>query len=272
MKLHIHHLGFFFTILIGLVLSGCAPVITGSTEVDKSAFGAKKRFAVVSIQSPKTFRGEKGWGQMFKKDDEIRGMNTQPLIDALRPKIVGSLQKNKNFSLVPEKTLLSSAAYKNLAEDKREMKVLFSSEEINVAKNYKYISDPEKYAKLAKDLGLDGVIGITVALGVGRDQGGAIGYAGLALGAQSYSAMATVMAVAYDKNGKVIWKDITVKMADPSDTKAIFLVDTTKILDTNFEKFHPSAIEIGGKAIDILLARFDDAMAGKAVSSMQSFK
>jgi hypothetical protein len=41
---------------------------------------------------------------------------------------------------------------------------------------------------------------------------------------------------------------------------------------TNFEKLHPSAIEIGGKAVDVLLARFDDTMAGKSVSSMQSMK
>lgn len=33
-----------------------------------------------------------------------------------------------------------------------------------------------------------------------------------------------------------------------------------------------TAVEIGGKAIDVLLARFDDTMAGKSVSSIQSMK
>ncbi len=48
-------------IIFGLMISGCSTVaITGSTDVDKKAFGPHKKFAVVSIASMKTFQGEKG--------------------------------------------------------------------------------------------------------------------------------------------------------------------------------------------------------------------
>jgi hypothetical protein len=41
----------------------------------------------------------------------------------------------------------------------------------------------------------------------------------------------------------------------------------------DFEKMHPSVLETGGKAIDVLLlARFEDTMAGKKVDSVQSVK
>ncbi len=260
------------TVIVGLMVSGCAQmVITGSADVDKQAFGAKKKFAVVSIASMKTFRGEQGLGQMFKNNDDIPGMNTQPLINKLDHKIIVTLGKSKYFTLLPEDKVLSSKAYKNLAEDERVMKVLFMSETMNAANNYKYISDEKKYAKLAKDLGVDGVIGITVNFSI-TSGGGKLNVMGLSLGKKSYSATATITAIAYNKNGAVIWKDSTMKEADPDDTKAIILIDTSSITDTNFEKLHPSAIEIGGKAADILLARLDDTMAGKEVSRIQSVK
>jgi hypothetical protein len=260
------------TVIIGLMVSGCAPMaITGSADVDKKAFGAKKKFAVVSIASLKTFRGEQGLGQMFKNNDDIPGMNTQPIINKLDSKIIRTLDSSKYFTLLPENTVLTSKAYKNIAEDEKVMKVLFMSETMNPANHYKYISDEKKYAKLAKDLGVDGVIGITMNFTI--SEGGGKFYLGpLSLGKKSYSAMASISAIAYNKNGEVIWKDSTMKEAEPGDTKAIVLIDTSSMTDTNSEKLHPSAIDIGGKAVDVLLARFDDTMAGKETSVFQSAK
>jgi len=258
--------------LFGVMISGCAPMaITGSADVDKKAFGAKKKFAVVSIASLKTFQGEQGLTQTFTSNDKIPGVNTQPLINKLRPKIIGSLNKSKYISLVTEDTVLESKAYKNFAEDERVMKVLFMSEPINVANNYKYISDEHKYAKLAKDLGVDGVIGITMNFSIASGKT-SLNVMGLSLGKKSYSAMASISAIAYNKDGAIIWKDSTIKEAEPGDKKAIILIDTSNMTDTNFEKLHPSAIEIGGKAVDVLLARFDDTMAGKETSRFQSMK
>lgn len=260
------------TVIIGLMISGCAPMaVTGSADVNKQAFGAKKKFAVVSIASMKTFHGEQGFTQMFKNNDDIPGMNTQPIINKLDSKIIHTLDNSKYFTLLPENRVLASKAYKNLAEDDRVMKVLFMSETMNVANHYKYVSDEKKYAQLAKDLGVDGVIGITVNFSVAASKG-YVSVMGLSLGKKSYSAMAAISAVAYNKDGEVIWKDSTLKEAEPGDTKAIILIDTTDITSTDFEKFHPSAVEIGGKAVDVLLARFDDTMSGKETSMFQSMK
>jgi len=262
------------TIVIGLMVSGCATkVITGSADVDKNSFGAKKKFAVVSIASLKTFQGEQGLMQLFKSNDNIPGVNTQPIINKLRPRIIGALGKSKHFTLMPENAVFSNKAYKSLEEDEKVVKVLFMSEAINVADSYKYVSaeNEKKYAKLASDLGVDGVIGITVSFSVSSG-GGALNAVGLSLGRKNYSAMASVSAVAYNKNGAVIWKDSTVKEADPGDKKAIILVDTTGVTDTNFEKLHPSAVEIGEKAMGVLLARLDDTMTGKEASKIQSVK
>jgi len=258
--------------IIGLMVSGCAQMsVTGSADVDKKAFGAKKKFAVVSIASLKTFRGEQGLGQMFTNNDNIPGMNTQPIINQLDQKIIRTLGSCRYFTLLPEHTVLASRAYRNTAEDDKTMKILFMTENMNVANHYKYISDKEKYAKLAQELGVDGVIGITMNFSIASSKG-FVSIMGLSLGKKSYSAMASISAIAYNKKGEVIWKDSTLKEAEPGDTKAIILLDTTDMTNTDFEKFHPSAVEIGGKAVDVLLARFDDTMAGKETSMFQSVK
>ena len=265
-------IGLALTVSIGLMASGCTSMsITGSADVDKKYFGAKKKFAVVSIASLKTFQGEQGFAQKFKSNDNIPGVNTQPIINKLHPKIISALGNTKYFTLVSEDAVLSSNAYRSFAEDEKVMKILFLKEQINVAGNYKYVSDEQKYAKLAKDLGVDGVIGITMNFTVSNG-GGKLNIMGLSLGKKSYSAMATISAVAYNKNGEVIWKDSTTKEAEPGDSKAIVLIDTSSMTSTNFERLHPSAVEVGGKAVDVLLARLDDTMAGRKVSSFQSVK
>lgn len=258
--------------IIGLMLSGCAQMaITGAPDVNKKAFGANKRFAVVSIASLKTFQGEQGLAQKFQSNDNIPGVNTQPIINKLRPKIIGAFSRTRNFTLVSEDAVLASSAYRNIAEDEKVMKILFITEPINTATSYKYVSNEQKYAKLAKDLGVDGVIGVTMNFTV--NEGGGKFYLGpLSLGKKSYSAMASISAVAYDRSGQVIWKDSTMKEAEPGDSKAIVLLDTSGMTDTLFEKLHPSAVEIGGKAVDVLVARLDDTMAGREVSRIQSVK
>lgn len=255
-----------------LTLAGCSPmVITGSADVDKMAFGPKKRFAVVSIAATKTIQAEKGVTQLFKDTDEIPGANTQPLIDAVKPKIIKALAAHKDIRLLSERKLLKSKAYKQTVEDERMMKVLFMSDPINVAKGYKYLSEPKKYAQLAKQLNVDGVIGIHMGFSISSGKGG-LSINGLTFGKKSYRPVASISAVAYDRNGKQIWKDSTIKMAEEGDDKAIFLFDFSDITATNYQKMHPKAIEIGKKAVDVLVARFDDTLSGKGSNSVQSMR
>ncbi len=262
----------FLTAVMALSLGACAPmVITGGADVQKTAFGPKKRFAVVSIASTKTITAEKGITQLFKKTDEIPGADTQPLINALKPKVIKSLSRDKNITLVSERKVLNSRAYKKMNEDERKFQVLFASDEINVAKHYKYFSNPEKYAQLARELKVDGVIGITMGFAITSDKAG-LSVNGLSFGRKAYRPVATITAVAYDRNGELIWKDSTVKQAEPGDTKAIFLFDFSDMTATNYEKMHPKAIEIGGEAVEVLLSRLDDTLSGKGTSSIQSMK
>lgn len=256
---------------VGLLLLGCAPrySITGATDLDKSAFGEKKRFAVVSISSHKTIAGDKGLTGLFKNADEIPGANTQPLIDQLSPKIISVLGESRHFNLVPANTVLSSNAYKNIDEDERIMKILFTKNQINVAPDYKYISNSEKYAQLAKELGVDGVIGITATFAVVSDKGW-LSINGLTLGKKNYRATSGVSAVAYNRDGKEIWSDVAVKEAEPGDSKAILLIDISDFSSADMMKLHPSFLSIGDKAVNALLARFDDTMAGKKVSKVQN--
>lgn len=253
-------------------VAGCAPMaVTGAPDLDKTAFGAKKKFAVVSIAALKTFQGERALGDGFKSADDVPGANTQPLIDKLEPKIIHALSHSGHFYLLPESRVLHSRAYKQITEDEKVTKVLFITADMNVARNYKYISDPQKYAKLAKDLGVDGVIGITMNFGISSG-GSRFGINGLNFGKKTYSATAGISAVAYNQNGEIVWKDSTIKEAEPDDSKAIIVIDTGAFTGADFEKMQPSAVVIGGKAVDVLLARFDDALAGKTVESVQSMK
>lgn len=258
--------------LTALLVSACSPmVITGETDVEKTAFGSKKRFAVVSISATKDFEGEKGFTQMFQDNDEIPGANSQPLIDAVKPQIIKKLGINRNIHLIPESAVLRSKAYKNIKEDERKISVLFSTRDVNVAKGYKYINTQEKMASLAKSLNVDGVIAIGMTFNVVTSKGGA-SIMGFSFGSKSYSPAASASVVAYDRSGREIWNDSTMKLAEPGDKKAIFLLDFSDVTSTNFKKMHPKAIEIGNKAVDVLLARLDDTLSGKGTSSFQSMK
>jgi len=259
-------------VFLAYVLAGCATsVYTGKADVDKAAFGPSKRFAVVSIASVKYFQGEQGFFQMFKSNDKIPGADTQLMLDKLKPKILKSLEHSHYIRLLSERRVLRSRAYHNVKEDERVMKVFLFSYDMNVAHHYKYISDPKKFAELARALGVDGVISVDMTFSVMSSKGG-LSINGLSFGKKSYSASVAISALAYDKSGNVIWKDSTVKEAEPGDTKHIVLLDTSDMTATDFKKFQPSAIEIGGKAVDVLLARFNDTMTGKEVSAMQSMK
>ena len=255
--------------LLAALLAGCAaPVITGGADVEKTAFGERKRFAIVTIASNRNFSGERALLDTFKSPDNVPGANSQPIIDRLSPRIVSALGQTRNFLLVPEARVLGNRAYKTAAEDPRQQGAAIFSIDLNVAQGYRYFSEPQKYAKLAQDLGVDGVIAVYVHFSVSAlDMGGNI--RGIALGAKRYSTSASASAIAYNQKGEVIWKDTTHKEADPADTRAVVVLDTSMFTGADFLKLQPSAVEIGGKAIEVLLARLDDTIAGRPVDRVQ---
>ena len=181
---------------------------------------------------------------------------------------MSTLGQTRNFILVPESRVLGNRAYKMAAEDPRQQGAAIFTVDMNVAQGYRYFSEPQKYAKLAQDLGVDGVIAVYVHFGVSAtNMGGAI--KGIALGAKRYSTTASASAIAYNQKGEVVWKDQTHKEADPEDTRAVVVLDTSMFTGADFVKLQPSAVEIGGKAVEVLISRLDDTIAGRSVDRVQ---
>lgn len=254
---------------LAALLAGCAaPVITGSADVDKAAFGGKKRYAVVSIASNKNFTGERALLDTFKDSENVPGANSQPMIDKLGPRIVGTLARSSQFSLVPEARVLSHRGYRAVGEDPRQQGAAIFSMDLNVAQGYRYFSEPQKHAKLAQELGVDGVIAVHVHFSVSATDIGA-NIRGVPLGAKRYSTTAVASAIAYNQKGEVVWKDQTQKEADSADTKGVVVIDTSMFTGADYFKLQPSAVEIGGKAVEVLLARLEDTLAGRSVDRVQ---
>lgn len=257
-----------FTLCAVLMLSGCTMAITGSAKVQQESFGEQKRFAVVTIASGKEFSGEKGFAQMFKKSENIKGLDTQPVIDKLMPVIRAKFAQTGYYTSVPMKKVVNSKSYRNLQEDEKVQKLAFFRNDLNVAKGYKYFSDPQKLALLARDLKVDGVICVVVNFSVETMKSGV--YVAVAtFGKKEYAANATISVIAYDADGNVLWKDTTMKQAEPGDKKAIIVMDFSDFASTNFEKMHPSAVLIGEHAVDVIVQRFKNTMEGKGTSIFQ---
>lgn len=255
-------------IALAMITSGCAMALTGRAKVQKEAFTPKKRYALVSISAVRDFMGERSVGEMFKDASEIDGLNTQPVIDELVSDIRAKFAKTGYFTSLPMKQIVTSKAYRAVEEDEKVFKVAFTSNEMIVAKGYKYLSDPQKLAKLARDLNVDGVITVTMSFAIQSGKSG-LNVMGLSFGKKEYASDATITALAYDRDGNVLWKDTTVKQADPDDKKAIVVFDTSDWTATNFRKMHPSAVRVGSYSIDVLLGRFADTLEGRGTSTFQ---
>lgn len=262
-----------------VLLSGCSMALTGRAEVDQQAFTKEKKYALVTISAAKEFSGEQGLFQMFKDNESIRGINTQPVVDNLVPVIRKKLAQTGYFTSVPMKTIVNSPSYKLLDEDETVTGVGIFSTELNVGNGYKYLVDEQKLSQLAQDLEVDGVICVNMAFSVvamksslSLAASNLLGGLPLSVGEKEYASSVSMSLTAYDAAGTLIWEDTTVKQAEPGDEKAIVLMDLSDLTDTNFEKMHPSAILIGGYATDVLVERFQSTMEGKKTSIFQRTK
>jgi hypothetical protein len=253
--------------------------ITGRADVDQQSFTKEKKYALVTISAAKKFSGEKGLFQMFKDNENIKGINTQPVVDELVPVIRRKLAQTGYFTSVPMKTIVNSPSYQLLAEDEKVRSAGIFSTELNVGDGYKYLADEQKLSRLARDLYVDGVICVNMAFSVvamksalGLAASNLLGGLPLSVGEKEYASSVAMSLTAYDTAGNLIWEDSTVKQAEPGDEKAIVLMDLSDLTDTNFEKMHPSAVLIGSYATDILIERFQSTMEGKKTSIFQKTK
>ncbi len=270
---------------LGLILclvicvSGCSMAMTGRAKVDQEAFKKEEKYALVTIAATKEFSGEQGFFQMFKDNEDVQGIDTQPVIDELVPVVRAKLAQTGYFTSVPMRVIVNSDPYKQLDEDEKISKMGLFKTDLNVARGYKYLADKKKLASLAKELNVDGVICVNMGFSVvamksslSAAASSLMGGIPLTVGEKEYASNVTVSLVAYDADGNLLWEDTSIKQAEPGDEKAIVLLDISDLTETNFEKMHPSAVLVAGYAVDVLVKRFQDTMEGKKTSIFQQIK
>jgi hypothetical protein len=243
-------------IIIGVAFMGCTMIISPGAKVDDTSFGETKTCAIVTIAGTQKLQAQKGFLQMFKKVPE---QNTQPVLDKLSPEVIKAFHKSKHLAVKSEKMVLNNKAYKNLSTDEPVQKVLFMKSELNTAKGYKFITDPNKLSQLAKDLNVDGVIAVNMNFSVSSGVAG-----GLGIGVKRFKVITGVSAIAYDRNGKQVWKDAVHKSSELADSQLALIADVRSV---DFKKLKPYAVKAGKEALNVLVARLDDGLKGKHVGA-----
>jgi hypothetical protein len=173
--------------------------------------------------------------------------------------VIKAFRKSKHLTVKSEKRVLNSKAYKNLKADEPVQKVLFMKVELNTAKGYKFISDPQKLSRLAKDLNVDGVIVVGMNFSVSSGIAG-----GLGIGVKRFKVVTAVSAMAYDSNGKLVWKDAIHKSSELADSQLAVIADVRSV---DFKKLKPHAFKAGQEGLNVLVARLDDGLEGKRVGA-----
>ncbi len=239
------------------IVSGCMTVISPGIKIDPQSFGKKKKYAVVTIVGTKKLAAQKGLLQMFKGD--IPEQDTQSILNKLRPEVIKSFTRSKHLKIKPEKQVLGSNAYQKLKGEEPVQKVMFMKTELNTAKGYKFITDTETLTRLAVDLKVDGVIIVSMNFSVSSGVAGGAG-----VGVKRFKVLAGVSAVAYDREGKVVWKDAVHQSSGLADSQLAVVADVRNV---DFKKLKPHAVKAAKEGLKVLIQRFDDSMEGKKVGS-----
>jgi basic membrane lipoprotein Med (substrate-binding protein (PBP1-ABC) superfamily) len=232
-----------------MVLAGCA-----TSSATKQAFGASKRFAIVSIYASPMIGNSSG-NQMggsvlglvkaASKDSGYRN-GADKVFAETTPMIVAEFSKSRRYRLMPPNSVVQSNAYRAVAGD--DPNIMFTS--LLTAKGYKFFRDEEKVKRLAKALNVDGVIIISTHYGYTFS---GVGVAGLVAGGVHH-ANATLVVSAFDRNGNVIWRDTQKGKAEkgiPSFGESV-----------NFVKLHPLLVEATADSTKKMLERLEEMLKG----------
>lgn len=240
--------------VIMFLFAGCATTITPGAKIDTESFSKIKKIAIVTIAGTKEIKAKKGVFQSFK---DVPEQNTQPVIDKLRPEVINAFQKSKHLKVESEKRVLKAAAYRHLKADEPVQKVAVWTLDFNTAQGYKFIRDPEKLSKLAKDLNVDAVVAVRMNFWVNSGVAGGFG-----IGVKRFKVVTGLYAVAYDKNGKEVWTDSVHESSELADSQFVFIADVRNV---DFEKLKPHAFNSAKEALGVLVGRLDDGLDGKHV-------
>jgi hypothetical protein len=239
---------------IGLTLSGVflLAALQGCSSVgaihQKDAFGSTKTYAVVTVMASEKVGcigsgGNPCNGGVFGlvntlTDSNAYSEDATQVLENTYPVAVKVLRASANVKIVEAK---GQRAYRDAVADEQPAGMMRPRH--TVAKGYKYFSN-EKFAKLAKDLKVDGVIVVTLSYSAslsGFQVGGLGG---------GYQARTTVMVTAVDKDGKTVWFDYAAGQSEDSVSRVAGAVD--------FPKLRPMFGESTDKATKSLMDNFNE--------------
>lgn len=230
-----------------LVFSGCALTMP-KTTIDQNAFGAKKKYALVSISGINSIQSNRpnavGIGGLIRSISKSSGMSSdsKSVLNDATPKFYDALVDAKGFDLVSEKKVVRNKVYKKIGSD--EKKVFLST--IITPKSYKVFSEKNDAKKLSKALGVDGIISVNATYTFsfsGLDLFGLV-----AIGKHRANVLLSINGT--DKNGNVVWQDFVKSTSDEglwSSTASV----------ANFDKLHPLFIQVSQKAMQKAVRKLD---------------
>jgi hypothetical protein len=231
---------------------GTSGFLISKLKVEKSAFGKTKRYAVVSVvgankittdsQSGGLMGGLKG----ISKDKDFSAEST-PVLEAAPAVIEKELAKSKSFTLVPASQVMRHSAFSKAEGDKARS---FMGMKLVAAPGYQYFKSEKKLAKLAANMGVDGVIVVNASYSVGFT-GVTVG--GLVGGGKQYG-MGTIAVGAVDRNGKTVWSQA--KMGKGKGSGSIGGA-------ADFKKMQPQFLEATKLATAELVGALDEKLGTK---------
>lgn len=234
-------------VLSGLmIIGGCAGL---TPPFEKQAFGSEKIYAVVSIYADKDIEKEGDSETLvgtYKalSDKAAYYHSAEEALNASAPRIRRELASSNHYRLVPERRVLTDAAYRRVEPDVQAK----LAEERHLASGYKYLWDPQKLGGLARDLKADGVVTVHVQYGY---KFWGTNYAKITAKGKT-SPVIRMTARFYDQNGQPVWNYSTKK----------YLVEGVPSMGdaADLDRLQPLMVKASGLTAQAIVAGLDRRM------------
>jgi|GEM_PF-2449371 len=222
-----------FPLVLAAAALVCACVIV-PTRLSPDAFGAQKTYAVVTIATNEEIaQGNKKLSELLKGYNPAR--DSRFLLEEAKPLILERFARSGHFRLLPERQVLGSNAYRAVPAGKAK----FMGVGFHVPEGYRFFADKAAFSALARDLGVDGVVFVKLDFDVLLNNAKAFGQANLIVDA-------------FDRDGRVVWKDAVFAQSD----RAIGHRRGTVI----YEELQPLLIDATGQAAEAVIAKLDEKL------------
>lgn len=227
------------------IMTGCMGM--GSAVVKPAAFAGNKTFALASISAMPIIEAPAAGIGIGISDALSAASNSEishkadKIFDETEGQVASKLSHTGKFKLMSGSRVIRNRGYRRLKPDDNEGRL--------VAKGYTYINTPEKAARLAKSLGVDGVI--TVNFHFTMINGGGFGIGPLTV--TSRHGATGIEVTAYNKEGVVIWKDNVYTKSDDGYTEP-------GTVTFNMEKLYPLLQASTATSFDEMVKRFKEKL------------